>query len=121
MASDAILVDLSVPAPSTVGAMGPLNLVPKKKGRSSFYALPKTLSEEDDPFGLLCFQSKREIMDKDKLNGKKSEGRRVLRKEASTGMLVQIDADFDSSKDYISESLYSITSLSGTSHLLGMS
>merc|ERR1719508_478592 len=115
---------LSEPTPSTAEARGPLNLVTKKKGRSSFYALPKTLSEEDDPFDILGFHSKMETMDNTKLNGKELEEREVLREEPSTGMLVNIEADFNSPKDSISESLHSlssITSLSGTSHLLGVS
>jgi len=120
MASDAILVDLSDPAPAPqVLGQGPLNLLPKKKGRSSFYSLPKTLSEDDDPFGIL---SKTEVKGREKVMGEELEEREILREEPSMGLLVQIDAD--SPKNSISESLNSVSSinsLSGTSHMLGVS
>jgi len=123
MAGDAILVDLSDPAPSTVmSGGGPLNLLPKKKGRRSFYSLPKTLSEDDDPFGIMSFQIKRELKEKDRLEGGEIRERELLREEPSTGMLVNFEAD--SPKDSISESVHSLssmTSLSGTSHMLGVS
>ena len=124
MDGDAILVDLSDPTPTTTTSVeqGPLNLLPKKKGRSSFYSLPKTLSEDDDPFGILSFQSKMESKARDKKEGEEFGEREVLREEPSMGMLVQIDAD--SPKYSMSESqhsLSSITSLSGTSHMLGVS
>eukprot|EP00092_Neocalanus_flemingeri_P085542 GFUD01107645.1.p1 GENE.GFUD01107645.1~~GFUD01107645.1.p1 ORF type:complete len:677 (-),score=148.47 GFUD01107645.1:186-2216(-) len=121
MAGEAILVDLSDPTPTSAGTGAPLNLLPKKKGRSSFYSLPKNLSEDDDPFGILSFQSKMEIRDKEKLDDLLGE-REILREEPSLGMLVQIEAD--SPKYSFSEShqsMSSITSLSGTSHLLGLS
>ena len=49
MASEALLVDL--------GENDKIKTNVKK--RNSFYSLPKTLSEDDDPFGL--FQSSREL------------------------------------------------------------
>ena len=74
MNSEALLVDL-----------GDSNLKPKVKGRSSFYSLPKTLSEDDDPFGV--FQSSR-------------QSRKSGQEEASTacpdtniGLLVQIEPE----------------------------
>ena len=74
MNSEALLVDL-----------GDTNLKPKVKGRSSFYSLPKTLSEDDDPFGV--FQSSR-------------QSRKSGQEEASTacpdtniGLLVQIEPE----------------------------
>jgi len=115
MASDAILVDLSIPAPvKDSDAQGPLNLLPKKKGRSSFYSLPKTLSEDDDPFGILC---KTSSMVKDK---EEYEEREILREEPSMGLLVQIDADSPKCAESMN-SLSSINSWSGTSHMLGVS
>ena len=42
MTSEAILVDLMDNVEKNV----------KIKGRNSFYSLPKTLSEDDDPFGV---------------------------------------------------------------------
>lgn len=123
MDGDAILVDISDPAPvSSTGGQGPLNLLPKKKGRSSFYSLPKTLSEDDDPFGILSFQRKMVSKTREKHEGDGLDEREILREEPSMGLLVQIDAD--SPKYSISESfnsVSSINSLSGISHLLGVS
>jgi len=121
MASDAILVDLSDPTPVSTNLVGqgPLNLLPKKKGRSSFYSLPKTLSEDDDPFGIL---SKVDSKFRDKLGGEELAEREILREEPSMGLLVQIDSY--SPKYSISESMNSVSSmnsLSGTAHMLGVS
>ena len=68
-AGEALLVDL-----------GDDRLKPKVKGRTSFYSLPKTLSEEDDPFGL--FQQKKAGKDE-------SISRTVA--DTNIGLLVQID------------------------------
>jgi len=118
MASDAILVDLSIPAPATDSdVQGPLNLLPKKKGRSSFYSLPKTLSEDDDPFGIL---SKTCSKVKDKVEGEDYEEREILREEPSMGLLVQIDADSPKCVESMN-SVSSMNSLSSTSCMLGVS
>jgi len=118
MASDAILVDLSDPSPATeLVTQGPLNLLPKKKGRSSFYSLPKTLSEDDDPFGIL---SKTTSKVKDSVGIEELEEREILREEPRMGLLVQIDADSPTYSESMN-SVSSINSLSSTSHMLGVS
>jgi len=118
MASDAILVDLSDPSPVTeLVSQGPLNLLPKKKGRSSFYSLPKTLSEDDDPFGIL---SKTTSKVKESVGIEELEEREILREEPRMGLLVQIDADSPTYSESMN-SVSSINSLSSTSHMLGVS
>ena len=84
MASEALLVDL-----------GDSNGKPKVKGRSSFYSLPKTLSEDDDPFGV--FQLR------------KSGQEEPVSKTADTniGLLVQIDPS--SPKVSVSETAMTMT------------
>ena len=86
MADEALLVDL-----------GDSKVKKNARKRNSFYSLPKTLSEDDDPFGL--FQSSR-----DGKTAGLSES--IAEKTADTkiGLLVQIDPD--SPKVSVSESLY---------------
>jgi len=51
MANTGLLVDISDPGGGDCGgSLGPLNL---RRGRNSLASHPKTLEEEDDPFGLL--------------------------------------------------------------------
>ena len=86
MAGEALLVDL-----------GDSKVRTNVKKRNSFYSLPKTLSEDDDPFGV--FQSSRD--------GKipfRPEPITVTTAETKIGLLVQIDPD--SPKVSVSESLY---------------
>ena len=86
MAGEALLVDL-----------GDSKVRTNVKKRNSFYSLPKTLSEDDDPFGV--FQSSRD--------GKipvQPEPISVTTADTKIGLLVQIDPD--SPKVSVSESLY---------------
>ena len=86
MAGEALLVDL-----------GDSKVKKNVRKRNSFYSLPKTLSEDDDPFGL--FQSSRE--------GKTAglpEPITESMADTKIGLLVQIDPD--SPKVSVSESLY---------------
>ena len=86
MAGEALLVDL-----------GDSKVRENTKKRNSFYSLPKTLSEDDDPFGL--FQSS-----KDMKNAGQAEPITVTTADTKIGLLVQIDPD--SPRVPVSESLY---------------
>jgi len=106
MTSEAILVDIADNVGKNV-----------KRGRNSFYSLPKTLSEDDDPFGL--FQNPRQ---------QHSVGELVVnslmeKEEPNTGLLVQIETE--SPRISVSESFNSMSSrnsISGTGvGLLGVS
>ena len=95
MTSEAILVDITDNVGKNV-----------KRGRNSFYSLPKTLSEDDDPFGL--FQNPR--AEKQQSVG---EGGILMRsvtekEEPNTGLLVQIETE--SPRISISESFNSVSS-----------
>jgi len=99
MTSEALLVDL-----------GDSSLKPKVKGRSSFYSLPKTLSEDDDPFGV--FQSSRQL----RKSGQ--EEATAVCQDTNIGLLVQIEPE----SPRVSVSEYTRSSISGSeSHLMGMS
>ena len=87
MAGEALLVDL-----------GDSKVRTNVKKRNSFYSLPKTLSEDDDPFGL--FQPTRDVR-----NAGQTEPITVTTADTKIGLLVQIDPD--SPKVSISEPLYS--------------
>ena len=120
MACDAILVDLSDPNPAAdIVTQGPLNLLPKKKGRSSFYSLPKTLSEDDDPFGILT-KTTSTSKAKESVGIEELEEREILREEPRMGLLVQIEADSPTYSESMN-SVSSMNSLSSTSHMLGVS
>ena len=59
-----------------------------KKGTTSFYTLPTTFSEDDDPFGIFCANDSKHI------NVKHVEEENLLKStEPSTGLLVQIDSE----------------------------
>ena len=87
MAGEALLVDL-----------GDSKVRGNARKRNSFYSLPKTLSEDDDPFGL--FQPTRDVR-----NADQTEPITVTTADTKIGLLVQIDPD--SPKVSISEPLYS--------------
>ena len=93
MTSEAILVDLMDNVEKNV----------KIKGRNSFYSLPKTLSEDDDPFGVFQTSSR---------CGPASvtEDLMVTSEEPSTGLLVHIEPDSPKIPPTISESFNSIGS-----------
>ena len=97
MTSEAILVDvMDNVSDKTV----------KTKGRNNFYSLPKTLSEDDDPFGI--FQGSK---DPSKTQQSVSDDLMMMNPaEPSTGLLVQIETD--SPKISISESFNSVSSRS---------
>jgi len=80
LATEAILVDLS--ENNSVSSEGGA-VHSKPKGRRSFYSQPKSLSEEDDPFGLLANASK--TNDKTHLPNTSAE--------PSLGTLVQLDPE----------------------------
>ena len=82
MAGEALLVDL-----------GDSKVKKNVRKRNSFYSLPKTLSEDDDPFGV--FQCSREV---------KNEPITATQADTKIGLLVQIDPD--SPKVSVSESVY---------------
>ena len=86
MAGEALLVDL-----------GDSKVRTNVRKRNSFYSLPKTLSEDDDPFGV--FQSSR-----DGKTAGQPEPVTVSTADTKIGLLVQIDPD--SPKISVSESLY---------------
>lgn len=102
MAGEVLLVDL-----------GDSKVRENTKKRNSFYSLPKTLSEDDDPFGL--FQSSKDVK-----NADQAEPTAVTTVDTKIGLLVQIDPD--SPKVPVSESLYNRSSVSGSeSQFLGLS
>ena len=80
MSNDGVLLDITDQV--TYASNG-------KKGRTSFYTLPKTFSEDDDPFGIFCAndsKSSKEV--------KQVEDENLLKlAEPSTGLLVQIDTE----------------------------
>ena len=86
MAGEALLVDL-----------GDSKVKKNVMKRNSFYSLPKTLSEDDDPFGV--FQCSREV----KTAGQ-PEAITATPADTKIGLLVQIDPD--SPKVSVSESVY---------------
>ena len=92
-AGEALLVDI-----------GDERSKPKVRGRSSFYSLPKTLSEEDDPFGL--FQQKTQ----------KEEPVVKTVADTNTGLLVQIETTSPKVSEYSRLVEVSLTSLSLQSH-----
>ena len=99
MTSEALLVDIT----DTVNNVHTAKHI-KNRGRNSFYSLPKTLSEDDDPFGL--FQGSKErkqaSVSDDLILTKCS----TVAEEPCTGLLVQIETD----SPKISESFQSVSS-----------
>ena len=91
MTSEAILVDIAENVGRNV-----------KRGRNSFYSLPKTLSEDDDPFGL--FQNPRQQHSV----GEVLMNSLMEKEEPNTGLLVQIETE--SPRISISESFNSMSS-----------
>ena len=87
MAGEALLVDL-----------GDSKVRKNDRKRNSFYSLPKTLSEDDDPFGV--FQCSREV----KNAGNPDSILSATQADTKIGLLVQIDPD--SPKVSVSESVY---------------
>jgi len=110
MTSEAILVDITDNVGKNV-----------KRGRNSFYSLPKTLSEDDDPFGL--FQNPRTDKHQSVGEGGLMMGSVTEKEEPNTGLLVQIETE--SPRISISESFNSVSSrnsISGTGvGMLGLS
>ena len=95
MTSEAILVDIAENVGRNV-----------KRGRNSFYSLPKTLSEDDDPFGL--FQNLRQ---QQSVGEEELQVNSVMEKEEpNTGLLVQIETE--SPRISVSESFNSMSSRS---------
>ena len=97
MTSEAVIVDIT----DNVGVGKTV-----RKGRNSFYSLPKTLSEDDDPFGV--FQKPREGKQQAVLEGELLMKSVKETKEPSTGLLVQIETE--SPRISISESFNSVSS-----------
>ena len=95
MTSEAILVDLMDNVDKNV----------KFKGRNSFYSLPKTLSEDDDPFGVFQTSSRG-----GPAPASVTEDLMVTSEEPSTGLLVHIEPDSPKIHPTISESFNSIGS-----------
>ena len=95
MTSEAILVDITDNVGKNV-----------KRGRNSFYSLPKTLSEDDDPFGL--FQNPRTDKHQSVGEGGLMMGSVTEKEEPNTGLLVQIETE--SPRISISESFNSVSS-----------
>lgn len=95
MTSEAILVDIADNVGKNV-----------KRGRNSFYSLPKTLSEDDDPFGL--FQNPRPDRQQSVGEGGIMMGSVTEKEEPNTGLLVQIETE--SPRISISESFNSVSS-----------
>ena len=81
MTSEAILVDIT----DSVNSNNFIKNVTSKSGRGSFYSLPKTLSEDDDPFGLSSLVKPEQQPVDDLIMMRDSE--------PITGLLVQIDPD----------------------------
>ena len=80
MSNDGVLIDITDQA--THASNG-------KKGRTSFYTLPKTFSEDDDPFGIFCATDSKHSKE-----AKHVEAENLLKStEPSTGLLVQIDTE----------------------------
>ena len=78
MSSDGVLIDIT--DQGTYASKG-------KKGRTSFYSLPKTFSEDDDPFGIFFANDSKHSKEV-----KQVEEENLLKStEPSTGLLVQID------------------------------
>ena len=93
MTSEAILVDIAENVGRNV-----------KRGRNSFYSLPKTLSEDDDPFGL--FQNPRQ---QQSVGEEEPQVNSFIEKEEpNTGLLVQIETE--SPRISVSESFNSMSS-----------
>lgn len=97
MTSEAILVDLMDNVDKNV----------KTKGRNSFYSLPKTLSEDDDPFGVFQTSSRGGPAP---APASVTEDLMVTSEEPSTGLLVHIEPDSPKIPPTISESFNSIGS-----------
>ena len=95
MTSEAILVDIADNVGKNV-----------KRGRNSFYSLPKTLSEDDDPFGL--FQNPRPDRQQSVGEAGVMMGSVTEKEEPNTGLLVQIETE--SPRISISESFNSVSS-----------
>ena len=95
MTSEAILVDITDNVGKNV-----------KRGRNSFYSLPKTLSEDDDPFGL--FQNPRAEKQQSVGEGGVLTSSVMEKEEPNTGLLVQIETE--SPRISISESFNSVSS-----------
>ena len=95
MTSEAILVDITDNEGRNV-----------KKGRTSFYSLPKTLSEDDDPFGV--FQNPRADKQRSVGDGGLLISEIKEKEEPNTGLLVQIETE--SPRISISESFNSVSS-----------
>ena len=95
MTSEAILVDITDNVGKNV-----------KRGRNSFYSLPKTLSEDDDPFGL--FQNPRAEKEQSVGEGGALMSSVTEKEEPNTGLLVQIETE--SPRISISESFNSMSS-----------
>ena len=81
MTSEEILVDIT----DSVNSNNFIKNVTSKSGRGSFYSLPKTLSEDDDPFGLSSLVKPEQQPVDDLIMMRDSE--------PNTGHLVQIDPD----------------------------
>ena len=95
MTSEAILVDIAENVGRNV-----------KRGRNSFYSLPKTLSEDDDPFGLFRNPRQQQSVGEEEL-----QVNSVMEKEEpNTGLLVQIETE--SPRISVSESFNSMSSRS---------
>ena len=95
MTSEAILVDIA----DNVGR----NV---KRGRNSFYSLPKTLSEDDDPFGLFQNPRQQQSVGEEELQVNSL----MEKEEPNTGLLVQIETE--SPRISVSESFNSMSSRS---------
>jgi len=94
----------------------------KSRGRNNFYSLPKTLSEDDDPFGLFQGQGqggsskKQQVSVSDEMINCETL---IEKEEPSTGLLVQIETD--SPKITISESFNSVSSRTSATGFLAVS
>ena len=107
MTSEALLVDITDNVNNVNNGAKHI----KNRGRNSFYSLPKTLSEDDDPFGL--FQDSKERKQQSVTDDLIITKCSTVAEEPCTGLLVQIETE----SPKISESFQSVSSRLVTSYV----